>query len=286
MKTKIVSLGLAFASSLVATAQPVMISYADVFPATESRLDSLSSVRKVEDTAVASPAYASFATRIVFPEGTTSVTFTAASFAVESWINNSYTIHNPGGVNMASSKFNPEGDVSIPSIFARTSVGTLIVPVNSDLVGTTISNVKTFLITEQKANLPQLVNVGDYWKLYRSLAGTYTIGAGTPIVFSFPDQVATVKVVNETNVPVSGVSVDYPNNPQITSTTVSEGNITLLATGLTTASYNQTWWVETSTNLVNWTVATNATVSPDVTIVFPFVPSEQKRFWRVYGLQP
>jgi hypothetical protein len=293
MKTRIVSLGLALASSLVSVAQlaqPVMTSSADVFPVTENRLGSLSSVRKIKDTAAASATYASFATKIVFPHGTTSVTFSAASCAVESWCNNVYTIHNPVGVNMALSKFNPEGDVSLPSIFARTEANALILPVNSNLVGTRLLNVKTFLITEHKAStpqLPKLVNVGDYWKMYRSLAGTYTIGAGAPIRFSFPDQVATVIVVNETDAPVSGVTMDYPNNdPVITSIVTSGGTTTFALTGLTFDSYNKSWYLETSTNQVNWSLSTNATVGPNVTIRFPFVSGNPKCFWRIVGLQP
>jgi hypothetical protein len=270
---------------LVAT--PVIKFYADVFTATENRLDSLSALRKVEDTAKASATYASFAAKIVFPENTTSVTFTAASFAVESWINNVYTIHNPVGVNMAQSKFNPEGDVSTPSIFARGPTNNLIVPINSNLVGTPIPNTKVFLITEQKAVLPQLVLVGDYWVLYRSLSGTYTIdGATMSFPFSANDKPAMVKLVNETSAPINGVTMDYPNNPATSQITRSGGTPSILATGLTAASYNKSWWVETSVNLMNWSVDNTAAVSGNVIITIPATTSDPKRFWRISGLKP
>lgn len=285
MKAKIVSLGLALVSSLV-SAQPVMTSYADVFPATESRLGSLTSIRKVEDTAAASAAYASFATKIVFPEGTTSVTFTAASFAVESWINNNYTIHNPTGVSMANSWLNPEGDVALPSIYGRTSTGTLIAPPTTNLVGNSFP-AKTFFITEHKVDLSDLVNPGDYWVMYRSVSGTYVTN-GDPIPFSVSGQSAKVILVNETNVPVNGVSQDYPNNPQTPLITVSGGVTTITATGVTVASHKKTWWMETSTSLDigSWSFDDTATVSPDVTITFPYVPGDPKRFWRINGLKP
>ncbi len=273
------------AARVKVVATPVIKFYADVFPATENRLDSLSSLRKVEDTAKGTATYASFAAKIVFPEDTTSVTFTAASFAVESWIDNDYTIHNPVGVNMAQSKFNPEGDVSLPSIFARDFAGNLIVPINSNLVGTSIPNIKEFLITEQKAVLPQLVLVGDYWVLYRSLSGTYTIdGATMSFSFSANDQSAMVKLVNETAYPVIGVTTEYPNNPK-TSFIRAGGTGTITTTGLTADSYRKSWWVETSVNLADWDNATDVTVAPDATVTFP-ITSDLKRFWRIKGLKP
>lgn len=289
MKIKITLLGLAVMASLslMASAQAVITSYCDVFPATESRLASISSIRKVEDTAVASApsGSGSFATTVVFPDGTTSAIFTVAQHVRSSKINGIVTTASPGVVDIAQSKFNPEGDTALPSLFYRDSSGTLVVPVNSNFVGTTLINPKTVFITENRATLPQLVAVGDYWQTTRDLTGTYVLN-GNVIPFSVTGQVAQVIVVNETTAPVAVVTTEYPNDPKITSTAKSDTNVTLTATGLTVDSYYQTWWMESSIDLANWAIDNSAIVGPNVTITFPVIPGESERFYRVKGLQP
>lgn len=290
MKTKtIVSLLLALAASLVSAQQPVqpiMTSYADVFPAIESRLGSLSSVRKVEDTAVASVASGSgsFASKITFLDGTTSAVFLTATYVRTSRINGVTTVAAPGVIDLSRSKYNPEGEASTPSLFYVNSDGLLVVPVNANFVGTTLVNPKTVFITEQRATLPKLVIVDDYWQVSWDVSGTYTKnGVVTP--FSFSGQSAKVLVVNETDAPIFEVSSDYPIDP-VTSYEIVGGLNTIRASGVTVSSYNKTWWMETSINLVNWSVDNTVTVAPNVTITTPFIPSDPRRFWRVKSLQP
>jgi len=287
MKTKLVCLlGLAIAGlSPMVSAQVVTTSYCDVFPATQSRLTSISDIRKVEDTAVASvlSGSGSFATTVVFPDGTTSAVFATANTVRSSNINGVVSTLPP--VDMQASKFNPEGDISLPSLFYKNAGGTIVVPVNSNFVATALINPKTVYITEQRATLPQLLIVGDYWQLSRNLSGTYILnGVSTP--FSVTDTTAKVVVVDETDAPVASVSMTYPVNPKINSVTHTSTTITLLATGLTADSYNQTWWMETSIDLVTWGTISASTVGPDVTITFPIVVGENKRFYRVKGLIP
>lgn len=285
MKT-IKSILLTLIVSFNASAQVTINSFADVFPATESRLSSISNIRKVEDTAVASvlSGSGSFATTVTFPEGTTSAVFTVAQHVRSSRINGVETVASPGVISISGSKFNPENDVSLPSLFYRNSANTLVVPVNSNFVGSTLVNPKTVYITEQRVTLPQLQVVGDYWQLSRDLSGTYTLnGVITP--FSVTGQTARVVVVNETTAPITTVAQVYPT-PVLTATTVSASLVSIFATGLTVDSYNQTWWMETTTDLIHWSVATNATVAPGVTISFPVNPLDSQRFYRVASLTP
>lgn len=289
MKTKLkltLTLSLALAALTgIAPGQAVISSFADVFPATESRLSKLSDTRKVEDTAKASApsGSCSVATMIVFPDGTTSAIFSVANYTRSSRINGVVTTASPGVVDMSASKWNPEGDVSLPSIFYRDSTGSLVVPVDSSFVGTTINNPKKVFITEQKATLPSFFGVGDYWQVSRNLSGTYILnGIVTP--FSVTGQIAKVTVVNETDAPIASVTTTYPNNPKITGTSSSGGVVSLTATGLTVDSYNKSWWVASSTDLLNWSVAYDATVGPNVVISFPI--GSGRRFFRIMGLQP
>lgn len=285
MKT-IKSLLLTLIVSLNTSAQVVISSYADVFPATKNRLSDIGNIRKVEDTAVASVASGSgsFATTVTFPEGTTSAIFTVAQHIRSSRINGVETVASPGVVSIAGSKYNPEGDVSLPSLGYVNSADVMVVPVNSNFVGTTLVNPKTVFITEQRVTLPQLQIADDYWQLSRDLSGTYTLnGVVTP--FSVTGQTARVVVVNETAAPLTTVTQVYPS-PVVTSSTVSASLVNIFATGLTVASYNQTWWMETSTDLIHWNVAPNATVAPGVVISFPVDPLDSKRFYRVASLTP
>lgn len=273
--------------SVVSSAQVVIKSFADVFPATENRLSSIGNIRKVEDTAVSSvmSGSGSFATTVTFPEGTTSAIFTVAQHVRSSRINNGVeTVASPGLISIAGSKFNPEGDSSLPSLFYRNSTDVLVLPVNSNFVGTTLVNPKTVFITEQRVTLSQLQTVGDFWQISRDLSGTYTLN-GVVIPFSVTGQTARVVVVNETAAPISTVTQIYPS-PKVVSTTTLESTVSIQSTGLTVDSYNQSWWMETSTDLIHWTVATNATVAPGVTISFPVNPLDSKRFYRIAGLTP
>lgn len=284
---KIVSIFVAISATLFssASAQGVIVkSYADVFPATESRLQELSSVRKIENTAVASvlPGTGSFAFTVTFPVGTTSAVFSVAQHVRSSKINGGIvTIAPPGVISIAQSKFNPEGEtVSFPSLFYRNSEGVLIVPVNSNFVGTALVNPRTVFITEQTATLAQLGIPGDYWEVSRTVEGTFTIN-GVVFPFSFTNQNARVEVVDETDAPIAFVTNFYPNNPTIDSVIHSEGGINLTASGLTVNSYLKSWWMETSTDLEDWNTTNLPSVAPDVVISFPINPEENKRFYRV-----
>jgi hypothetical protein len=268
----------------VLSAQPVFKSYADVFPAVESRLSMLNDQRRIEDTAVGSvpSGSGSFATSIDFPSGTTQAVLSTATFTVTRRINGVTTVV-ASNINISASQFNPEGDVSLPSIFYRNSANGLVVPAGFTLVGTTLTNPKTLLLTEQKITLPQLVVEGDFWEVSRSFSGNYTLG-GTVFPFS-TTTMAKVIVVNQTVAPINSVTTEYPQNPQ-TVFTQQGGTGTITATGLTVDSYNKTWWIESSTNLVDWSVVTNATVAPSVTITFPIIPGEPKMFWRIKWFIP
>ena len=291
MKLIITALLVAFAFVSGASAQVVITSYADVFTVTADRLSVLNDERKIEDTAVgAVPAGSGgFATRIVFPEGTTSAVFTSASYTRVSKTSGSEVMASPGVVNMSGSQFNPEGDGSTPSIFYRNSGGSVIVP-SGTFVGTTISNPRTVFITEQRAaTLPALVQVGDYWEFRRTLSGTYVL-EGSVIPFSVTSQPARVIVVNETDAPVSSVSQDQTTNVMMGQPVISGEDVEISATGsnLTPSNYNSSWWIETSVNLVEWSPSENATVSPGTTVLikFPYDDEEQRRFWRIRTFSP
>ena len=285
MKIRTLSLLVSLFALMGAQGQAIISSFADVFPVTEARLSLLSDVRKVEDTAIASvPSGAgSYATMVIFPDGTESAIFTVARYTRSSKINGVITTASPAVVDMSGSKWNAEGDISAPSIFYRNASGSLVVPANSNFVGTTIINPKTVFITEQKATLPSFAGDEDYWQLSRDLSGTFLLN-GTIFPFSVSAQTARVIVVDETDAPISAVTTTYPNNPIITGVSVFGGSINLNVTGITVESYNKSWWVASSTNLVDWETAFDATVAPGVLISFPTGPG--RRFFRIMGLQP
>ena len=290
---KITALLFIVIATATASAQVMFKSYADVYTIPESCLSSLSSIRRVENTAAASVPAGSggFATEVIFPEGTTSAVFTTASYTRVSKTNGgSEVTAAPGVVSMSASKFNPEGDVSTPSLFYRNSDNNVIVPVNSNFVGTTLTNPRKVLITEQRAaTLPQLVQTGDYWEFRRTLSGTYVL-EGSTIPFSVVDSSAKVLVVNETDAPITTVSPNYTTDVKMGQPMINSENVVIIATGenLTPSSYNVSWWIETSVDLVNWSTTTNATVSPgsDVILTFPYNNAKSKRFWRIKTLLP
>ncbi len=271
-------------ASAASSQEVVSTSFADVFNTDEARLSSLSATRKVEDTAAPAVNTVYFATTLSFPLGTTSVNMTAVKFTLTKKVNGSAPVVLLFNKEMNESQYNPEGDISTPSIFARSS-GVLL-PMSGNLCPSNLGLLPSALyITEHKVALgsgsfQKMTQIGDYYTMERKCSGTYTLG---DTVFPFTDITSTAKVeiVNQISAPVTGISDFWPNNPVCAGSTSNSFTLT----GLSVDSYLKNWWVETSTDMVNWSPDTGVTVSPDVIIGFTVDPLKPKKFWRVGYLE-
>ncbi len=286
MKTIITTIvAVIIATSAAFSQEVVSTSFADVFNTNEARLSSLSATRKVEDTAASAVDTVYFATTLSFPLGTTSVNMTSVMFTLTKKVNGAAPVVQLNNVSMGLSQYNPEGDISMPSIFAKSSSSSLL-PMSGNLCPSNLGLLPSALyITEHKVALgsgsfQKMTQIGDYYMMERKCSGTYTLG-GTVLPFTDITSTAKVEIVNQISAPVTGISDFWPNNPVCAGSTSNSFTFT----GLSVDSYLKNWWVETSTDLVNWSPDTGVTVSPDVIIGFTVDPLKPKKFWRVGYLE-
>jgi hypothetical protein len=254
-------------------AQPTIMSYASTSPALEASLPGLDVQCEVPTTTVDSVNSVLFATRINFPEGTTSATITSSTFSVIKKISG-VQITQLSNISMSGSSWNNEGGTSSPSLFVRDSSSALI-NLSGNFVGTAIPNAKTVFITNHAITLgnpvfPKMVQEGDKYVISRSIGVSWVVqGVSEP---------QSAVLTTESTV----VVVFYPTSqPTITKIEKSGDNLLITVNGLTPGSHGISWKLESSIDLVDWQPATNGTLSGNTVISFPHNSNESTRFWRV-----
>lgn len=294
MKIKIVCLGLTLASSLVsATAQAVVTSYADVFPATPERVAYTDSNREVAVTAVSSVVNISFSTMIKMPPGTTSFKFTTTndlSFSVTRKTGSSdIVVIEPS--SMSSFKY---GATGFPKVVVLDGDKNPISPtVATNIVGYSVTgNISEVWIYDQKfvlgtAKFPYMTSVGDSYSVFRSLSYEITVNgnpSGPLFVVSQPASVQIVPVPSGITGPTI-VSEDNVSTPKTVISRTATNDV------INVTGFGDTWWsvytIQTSVDFGSWSPVDLSTVSATKQIngswdlAFEINPVELQRFWRL-----
>lgn len=271
MKITISSMFTLLAGAIIAYAQPTIQSFAVANTnSTEASLVSLDSQWEVPDTQVSTTSSVFFASKITLPVGTTSASITNIKFSVDRVINGVATTHL-SDISMNGSSFTLEGSTSSPNVFARDSVG-VIVPMSGTLKDNPIPNAKTIFITKHGFSLggafPKMIKEGDMWKIRRTVSVSCTVSAVTTITTLTTESTVVIWF--------------YPTNPPLITKTEKVGsNLEITITGVTKASYGNSWMLESSVGLIAWAPAINGTVSGNTVVSFPIMSEEPKRFWRL-----
>lgn len=264
-----------FAGVLAVGAQSIA-SYAAVnTPATEASLSSLEQVQYVPAADASTTNSLSFATKIVVPDNATVVSITYLDFTLDRIVGGvPSTLFNQQSMNASSYTY--EGSTSSPNIFARDGGGSIITMAGT-VQNNPIPNGKTIFITKHGIPLGtgpflKMTQAGDMYRLRRTVNVSWTV-SGVPSGMNF----------------TTGAMVMIGQKPNITSTTTSNGEVTLTVEGVTEADYGTGWKIYTSLDLGitdPWVVATNGTVSAGPTVKFTQDPNEPARFWKVGYLKP
>lgn len=280
--------------------QATMVSYAGVNnPMTEQNFptrggNSTYNTFYLEDTAASAGNSVRLSALIDVPDAD-SIQVTAASFSIIKVINGAAPVTQLSNILLALSKWNPEGDATNPSIFARNAEGGLVTsvlttPSSFNFVGPTVPAVRRIYLTDQTitlgtTNFPRLVAVGDYYERVLTVSLNVTLGATTtPITLTSS---AFVRVVNRTAAPITGIaSVYLPENVATSATAYSGGTFSSTVLGLSNADYNRGWYIVGGSNPASF-VPVNVTVSSTSGgIIFSASPGLPSYFFRVVMIDP
>lgn len=253
-------------------------SFADNLPITQSRFASVNENQYIVDYSdTSSLVSVNFATQIALPDGATSVTITALATTLNRRIN---------GVNIAPatiglSKYNPEGDVSKPSIFVTNSAGVIVSTTGANVLGTSVSsNPKYFCITEYGLATvltnAKPVLIGDFCEVVRTFSGSYVLNG---VLVPFTNQVTRSKVIVFQKKLAVATIYETPANTE----SVNGGSFSLPVdrTSLSLQTYLKDWWIETASDYNgSWGFSAQYGVTADAEHVIITFPGEH-RWWRI-----
>lgn len=249
-----------------------MNSVADVNnPTIESRIPALDDNREVLVSAAAAVNTCNFATQFTFedaaghPVSVDSAKITTIDFGLISVIGG-VTTHHLNHINMAASRFNPEGDGARPNIYMTDADGVTVSPAGQPCTTKVTASIRHINFTDHVVQLgvptpfPKLANVGDQYNLYRTIQVEFSIGGHTYMT-SLLDTASSVQVVGlipafpQSSTPTAG---SIPVIETVETINQGEGGT---STKLTVSGLNETWpynvTLEWSTDLVNWSEVTN-----------------------------